>query len=557
VAPASSDSTIGAPVEQLDLTTVVRVSQAVSGEIDFGKLIEILMETALKHAGAERGLLILPRGGEMWIEAEAMIAQDTVEVRRPKTRVTSGALPESVYHYVIRTRDSVLLDDASAQDPYSEDAYIRRNHSRSILCLPLVKQTKLIGVLYIENSLASRVFTPARIAVLRLLASQAAISLENARLYSDLRDADAYLSEAQRLSHTGSFGWSVSTGEISWSEETFRIFEFDRASEPTLEKVLQKIHPDDGDMVRNVLDRKSRSRKDFELEHRILMADASVKHLHVVARAVAGEAGGLKFVGAVMDVTSFREAQERLRKAQADLAHVGRLTTMGELAASIAHEVTQPLMAIATNAESCLLWLAKEQPNLDKARGAAERIVKNGHRAGDIVKSIRALARKSTSEKVRLDINQVIGDTLDLMQSELRRHEVSVETRFAGTPDFITGDRTQLQQVIVNLIMNAIEAMSSGTRRALRVVTECDENGAVLTSVEDSGTGIAPAMLDRIFDPRFTTKTEGMGLGLSICRSIITGHGGQLSVSPNPTGGSIFRFSIPAATNALSTEAAT
>ena len=547
-APLGSDRTIGTPVEQLDLATVVKVSQAVSGEIQFDRLIGVLMETALESAGGERGLLILPRGEEMWIEAEATTAEDRVVVHRPNTRVNPGALPESIYHFVIRTRDSVLLDDASKQEPFSADAYVRCYGSRSILCLPLIKQAKLIGVLYLENNLASHVFTPARNAVLRLLASQAATSLENARLYSDLQDADAYLAEAQRLSHTGSFKWGGMDGAISWSEEVYRIYGFDRSSELSLERIFQNIHPDDVEAVRELAERMSTRNEDFELEHRIVMADGSIKNLRIVVHSVTGEAGGRKFIGAVMDVTSFKEAQEHLRKAQADLAHAARLTTLGELAASIAHEVNQPLMAIATNAESCLLWLTKERPNCEKAKAAAERIVKNSHRAGDVVKSIRGLARKSDPEMVALDINHLIRDTLDLMQSELRRHGVSFEAGLTSFLVLIKGDRTQLQQVIVNLVMNAIESMdtSATSARILRVLTELDEKGDLLTSIEDTGPGIEAGLRDRIFDPMFTTKPAGMGLGLSICQSIIDGHGGRLWVVPNPIGGSIFRFSIPA-----------
>ena len=251
-------------------------------------------------------------------------------------------------------------------------------------------------------------------------------------------------------------------------------------------------------------------------------------------------------------------ANRKLNQAQASLAHINRVTSLSALSAQIVHEVNQPLGAIVTNAESCLLWLAREQPNLDEARAAAERIIKDGHRAGDVIQSIRALARKSESEMVMLDISRVTGDTLELMQSELHQHDISLETRFSLAVGFIKGDRTQLQQLIVNLVMNAIEAMSAstGSPRILRVITEPDPNGGVLTVVEDSGSGIAAGTLDRIFDPMFTTKPDGMGLGLSICRSIVEAHGGRLWAMPNPTGGSIFRFSIPQTTNAASVEAA-
>ena len=551
--------TLDTPIERLDLATVMKLSQAVAGEIEFNSLIEVLMDTALEHAGARRGLLILPRGEEMWIEAEATTAEDRVQVCRPRRRIAPSVLAESVLNYVVRTRDSVLLDDATEQDPFSRDEYIRRNTSRSILCLPLVKQNQLVGVLYLENDLATHVFTSARISLLRLVASQAATALENARLYSNLQEADAFLSQAQRLGHTGSFGWSLADGEIFWSEETHRIFELDRSIKLTLEKVFSRIHPDDVDMVRELVDQASRSGKDFEVEHRLKMPDNSIKHVHVFAHAVIGEAGEAKFVGAVMDVTATREAQERLRKAQAELADAGRLTSMGELAASIAHEVTQPLAAIVANADSCLIWLAKDQPNLDKARSAAERIVKDGHRAGEVIQSMRAQARRSASEMVLVDLNRLIAETLELMQAELHRHEVSLETRLLDDSALIKGDHTQLQQVIVNLVTNAIEAISASRRslRLIRVSTESNENGEVLTIVEDSGSGVDLQVLHRIFDPMFTTKPEGMGLGLSICRSIVESHGGRLWVSPNPAGGSIFQFSIPDAATAVSIEAAT
>jgi PAS domain S-box-containing protein len=321
---------IGAAVEQLDVGTVVKASHAVSGEIEIGKLIETLMRIAVEHAGAERGLLIIIRNDEPRIEAEARSGRGTVEVTLRQAAVTRSELPESVLHTVIRTRESVILDDASIQNPFSADGYIRDAHARSVLCLPMLKQGKLIGVLYLENNLTPHAFTSARLAVLNLLASQAAISLENALLYADLRlenserkqaedrlrRSEAYLARAQRLSLTGSFGWRPSSGEIYWSDETFRIFEYGESTAPTLELLMQRIHPGNVADFRQVVERATRDAQDFSHEYRLRMPDGRIKHLYVVAHAVRDESGSLEYIGAVMDVTERKQAEEALTQGQ-------------------------------------------------------------------------------------------------------------------------------------------------------------------------------------------------------------------------------------------------
>src|SRR5208282_6067142 len=351
VAPSALSTTVSAPVEQLDVGTVVKASQAVSSEIELTKLIETLMRVSLEHAGAERGLLILLTDKEPWIAAEATTGRGNIEVTLRNSALTPTELSEPVFHTAMRTRDSVILDDASAQRPFSADEYVREKHARSVLCLPLVKQAKLVGALYLENNLAPRVFTSAKLAVLELLASQAAISLENVQLYDDLRRSEAYLSEAQRLSHTGTFGWRPSSGEIYWTEETYRIFGYDPASTPTLELLQLRVHPDDAGAFRQVAERASNVGQDFAHEYRLRMPDESVKHVNVVARAFRDEVGEVEFVGSVIDVSAIRLAERELHKTQTDLAHVMRVTSLGELTASIAHEVNQPLGAVLINAE--------------------------------------------------------------------------------------------------------------------------------------------------------------------------------------------------------------
>jgi PAS domain S-box-containing protein len=333
--PASATSTIGSPVGHLDVETVVKASQALSSEIVLGHLIEKLMRIAVEHAGAERGLLILLRDDKPQIEAVAAISHGTVEVTVRQTVIAPLDLPQSVLQYVFRTRERVVLDDASARNLYSEDEYVRVKRPRSVLCLPIVKQTKLIGALYLENNLTSRAFTSDRVAVLEMLASQAAISLENAKLYSDLQRSEAYLAQGQSISHTGSFGRDVASGGIYWSEETYRIFDLDRSVKPTMELLFQRIHPDDRERVRQAIDRATNARADFDFEYRTLGYEGNIKHLHVTGRALQNSAGDLEFVGAVMDVTAAKQAGEALRQSESYLAEAQRLTHTGSGAWSV------------------------------------------------------------------------------------------------------------------------------------------------------------------------------------------------------------------------------
>src|SRR5580658_8828893 len=329
-----SSATIGPPVGQLDVETVVKASQALSSEMVLPKLIERLMRIAVEHGGAERGLLLLLRGGEPRIEAEATTGPGRIEVVVRQQPVTPSDLPQSALHYVIRTQERVLLDDASSDNAYSKDEYVQLKRSRSLLCLPIVKQAQLVGALYLENNLTPGAFTSHRVAVLQLLASQAAISLENAGLYSDLRRSEAFLADGQRISKTGSFGWNVTSGEIYWSDETHNIMEYDRAVKVTLDLAVQRLHPDDRDFVQRALDRATRDKADFDIESRLLTPDGRIKHIHIIGRALRISSGDFEFVGAVTDTTDRKEAEEALRQAQDDLARINRVTTMGELTAS-------------------------------------------------------------------------------------------------------------------------------------------------------------------------------------------------------------------------------
>ena len=560
-APSVLNATIDSPVEQLDVGTVVKASQAVSSEIELSKLIATLMRISLEHAGAERGLLILFTGDEPRIAAEATTGGGNIEVRRRNSTVTPTELIESVLHTAQRTYESVILGDASAQTPFSADTYVRQKHVRSVLCLPLVKQGKLVGALYLENNLTPRAFTSAKLAVLKVLASQAAISLENVRLYEELRTenserqraeaglrrSEAYLSEAQSLSHSGSFGWRLSSGELYWTEETFRIFEYDPASTPTLERLRLRIHPDDVAAFGRVAARASEDGQDFAHEYRVRMPDERVKHIQVVARAFRDEAGDVEFVGAVMDVTAIRVAERELHKTRTDLAHVTRMTSLGELTASIAHEVNQPLGAVLFNAEACQSWLARDPPNMNEAHAALERIVRDGTRADAVIRRIRALAKKTDTKLAPLNLNDLLVEALNFVQHELLNSGVVVRLEHASVLPIISADKVQLQQVILNLVINGIEAMQPITDRPRQLVirSEQDDAGQVRVTVTDSGVGFSAASADQLFNTFFTTKSSGMGMGLSICRSIIELHGGRIWAVPNVPHGATIHFTLP------------
>ena len=361
------------------------------------------------------------------------------------------------------------------------------------------------------------------------------------------RTQETYLAEAQQLSHTGSFGWKVSSGEIFWSEEGFRIFGFNSTTRPSIELLLARVHPDDLALVQRVIDRAANDRRDFDFEHRLRLPGGTVKHVRVVARAMQVETSNVDFVGAVMDVTSTRLAELELQNTRTELAHVMRVTSLGELTASIAHEVNQPLGAVVANAEACLGWLDRESPDLNEAHAAIERIVRDGHRASDVIRRVRALIKRTDTQMVLLDVNEVVSEAVNIVEHELLRYRVSRRMELSRDLPAVLGDRVQLQQVLLNLLINSIEAMQPITDRPRELVirSKQDETQQVQVTVADCGIGLSAESAHRVFDAFVTTKSSGMGMGLSICRSIIHAHGGQIWASPNEPFGATVQFTLP------------
>ncbi|MGY4421936.1 putative ATPase/signal transduction histidine kinase [Bradyrhizobium sp. JR6.1] len=424
----SPTSTIGAPVEHLDLATALKVSEAVTGEIVLDKLIKTLMRTALEHAGAERGLLILQQDAEPRIRAEAMTQGVSINVGLCDRPISHMEIPESLVLYAARTQGSVILDDAAESGAFRGDRYFQLKSARSILIIPLTKQGSLVALLYLENNLAKAVFTPAKVALLKFLASEASTSLDNARLYREVQ-----------------------------------------------------------------------------------------------------------------------EREQRYREAQMELAHANRVAVMGQLTASIAHEVNQPNTAVIASAQAALSWLDHRPPALEQTRRALTRTIENGIRSSEVIGRIRDLIKKSPPKRDSLAINDVIGHVIELTQAEAARNDVSIRTAFADRLPKVIGDRVELQQVTLNLILNAIEAMSGTAvgKRELLIRTARADAESILVSIADSGPGLSPEGLARLFEPFYTTKSGGLGVGLSICRSIIVGHGGRLWVTTNEPRGAVFQFTVP------------
>jgi C4-dicarboxylate-specific signal transduction histidine kinase len=379
------------------------------------------------------------------------------------------------------------------------------------------------------------------------------------------RRSEAYLIEAQKLSQTGSFGWDTNSGKIYWSQQTFRIFECDFGTEPSIEFILSRTHPEDRVLVEQIVDRIKEELQDFDFQHRLLLPNGSVKYLRVVGRLSDDDPTGSEFLGAVTDITEQKRAEEALQEVQAELTHITRVTALGQLTASIAHEINQPLAGIITNANAGLRWLSGDSPKLDDACEAMRRIVRDANRVSNVISRVRALFKKAPTTKEQLNINEVIAEVLVLTRSEIQRNRISLEAKLGDNLPPILGDKVQLQQVVLNLLINAIEAMSA-VADGSRNLTVSSQQGAaipdepkkctgheqeavpvswILVSVQDSGPGLDPKALDRLFEAFYTTKPHGLGMGLAISHSIIAAHGGRLWATANIPEGADFKFALP------------
>ncbi|MDM0065070.1 ATP-binding protein [Variovorax sp. J31P207] len=365
-----------------------------------------------------------------------------------------------------------------------------------------------------------------------------------------LRRSGEFLTEAQRLSRTGSFSWRVSTDTVTYSEQTYRTHGFDSTLPVTLDLIATRVHPDDLPLLREMVRLARGPGSDLDQEYRLLMPDLTVKYLHLVARATRDPEGQREYVGAIQDITQRWLAEEALGKVRSELAHVARVTSLGVLTASIAHEVSQPLAGIVTNASTCLRMLAAEPPNVEGAMETARRTIRDGNRASDVIAGLRTLFVKRAATTESVDLNEAAREVIALSRSELQRGRVVLRVELAGDLPSVAGDRVQLQQVILNLLLNASDAMHEvdDRPRQLTIQTahgEGADGGGVCLAVRDAGVGLDPRTMERLFEAFYTTKSWGMGIGLSVSRSIVESHRGRLWAAANDGPGATFSFSIP------------
>ena len=532
--PALTDT-----LDLLDVKVVVSALQAVSSTLELDQLTQSLMTSSLRHAAAERGLLVL-LAGEPRIRARASVEATTIHVAADDAPLTSRCLPESILRYVLRSGEPVVTQNGVVPAAFRNDSYFERETVRSLLCLPIVVRGRVIGALYLENTLARQSYGARALAVLQLLASQAAISLENAQLYLGIQEAQQRMTRAERVSRTGSFNWRPQTQELGFSEELSNIFGIEGS--PNIGLVRERTHPEDRALFEALATDTARY-EGHTVEFRLIMPNGTVKHV----AAIASRLGTEEYAGTVRDVTDSKQAEETLQRTQAALTDMTRLGSLAEMAAAIAHEVNQPIAGISLNASTCQRCLSDDRLDLVRARTAVQRIQRDGDRAANVVQRVRALFSKSDPVRAPVDLNHAISEVVAISRGQIRAAETALALELGAELPAALGDRVQLQQVVLNLLNNGLQAMSSEPQpRRLTIRTYVDEAGRLRCEVEDTGAGIDEAHRRRIFEPFYTTKRNGMGIGLSICKNLVASHDGELAVRTNGQGpGTTFYFSLP------------
>ncbi|MBR0933726.1 ATP-binding protein [Bradyrhizobium jicamae] len=531
--------------EAPELALIAKGLRTISKETTYQGLAEALLREALSYSAADRGGILLSEGNELLARADASFPRERASFFTSSPAASEFRLPPDLDDAVLRRQETVTRRTCRQMSALMGTAEPSPQVITQ-LCLPLVHHEWTIGVLYLEST-REEAFTPRCVRVMSMLASQAAVSLESVRLFEALRETNMWMVRGQEIGRMGSYRWNTRTLLSRASRECYRIFDIDLEVNPVPFEVFKsRIYPDDIPALDQALTRAVSTKSPFSHEYRVVHRDGTVLNVMAEGQFDHGPGGDVELEGIITDVTGRRAAERALADARHELARAVRLASLGELAGWIVHEISQPLTGITMSAEACLRWLARDSPDSSEARQSAMRVIEQGRRAHDVVDGLKSLVRGAQLNFTAVDINEAIEEVLLLSKRELERAGVTLHAEFGKSLPQVRADRVQLQQVVFNLVRNAVEAMVDveGRSRVLTARSSMSDNHVVV-AIADTGMGVDRANRERLFDALYTTKGNGLGLGLSICRRIVAVHGGRLWVEENMTHGSTFAFILP------------
>jgi signal transduction histidine kinase len=532
--------------ETAELELIAKAFRATSKETSYEGLAGALLKAALGYSGAARGAVLLSEKGELLAKVDASFPRERVTFFASQPPAGKFRLPAELSERVLTRQEIVVRQDSWEGSALIDPAERPRGQNIAQLCLPLIHQERTIGVLYLESE-RKTTFTPRCISVMSMLALQAAVSFESAQLFEALRETNMWMLKGQQIGRMGSYRWNTRTRFSRASRECYRIFDIDLDVNPVPFEVFKsRIHPDDFPALEQALAEAVRTKSPFSHEYRVVHKDGTALHVVAVGQFDPGPTGDVELEGIIIDITDRRVAEQALTDARNELARALRLASLGELAGSIIHEINQPLTGIVMSAEACLRWLARDPSEPGEARKSVMRVIQEGHRASDVVTGLRSLVRDGQRRFTDVQINDAVEEILVLLKRDIERAGITLRIALNNSIPTVKGDRVQLQQVVLNLVRNAIDAMTGVNERPrLLTVSSKVVDGYVSIAIADTGVGIASASRERLFDALYTTKVDGLGLGLSICRKVVAVHGGRLWVDENTAHGATFTFSLP------------
>jgi C4-dicarboxylate-specific signal transduction histidine kinase len=529
-----------------ELKLIAGAFQKIAKEISYEGLANALLTEALSYCRVARGGVLLSEGGALLAKADASFPRERARFFVSQPATAEFRVPDDLNERVLDRQETVVRD-VSTEDSLLLKPAAPQSRYVSQLFVPLVHREWTIGVLYLEAEPEQGAFTSRCISGLSILASQAAVSFESVRLFEALRETNMWMVKGQEIGRMGSYRWNTRTLLSRASRECYRIFDLDFDMNPLPFEVFKsRIHPDDLSALEQALTQAVNTKSPFNHEYRIVRRDGTTLRVVAVGQFDHGPTGDIELEGIVADVTDRRNAEQALTDARNELARALRLASIGELAGSISHEVNQPLTNIVMSAEACIARLSQRPAELADARKFATGVIEQAYRAVDVIAGLRSLVRNARLQFASVDINEAVEEVLRLSKRDLERACVTLHTEFDRSLPDVEADRVQIQQVVLNLVRNAIEAMEGveESSRALTVSSKAAED-YVSIAITDTGPGVTSANRERVFDALYTTKGAGLGLGLSICRKIVTAHEGRLWVEDGTMYGAAFKFVLP------------